>query len=100
MTVHADNGEKVSFRLYNKRNGEYSDVMETVTARQRVGSYKNPFVMTKAGDATGINEVCGATNDEGVTKRYALLGREGIRTRISIVRMSDGTVRKVVTAGK
>ena len=99
VTVHADSGEPVTFRLYDVLSGEYSDVSQCVSARQRVGSVSSPFRLTPSGIALGI----GSTSASGSTsaRSYDLHGREakgaGARSgRVTIVRMGDGTVRKVV----
>ncbi len=99
VTVHANRGELVSFRLYNELTGEYADVEQTVKAMQRVGSISAPFKMTSDAIALGISNVNSTSGS--AAKTYDLQGREtrqaaGQHSKISIVRMSDGTVRKVM----
>ena len=102
VTVHADNGELVSFRLHNELTDEYFDVDQTVQSQTRIGSVAAPLAMTAETVTVGINNVKGSQDGASV-KTYDLQGREVNRmtngshqSRINIVRMSDGSFRKVV----
>lgn len=94
ITVHGNNGEQVSFRLYNTKTGEYFDVAETVTSQQMLGTLKAPVALTAPAIVTGINNV--QHSALGVQQSYDLLGRKTDHAKLMIRRMADGTVRKVV----
>jgi hypothetical protein len=96
ITVHCKNGEQVSFRLHNEATGEYYDIDQTVKSRQRIGSLQQPLLFTSEQIqqvVTGISDVkTGATR----AQCYDLGGRRTVNSKVSIVRMANGTYRKVV----
>lgn len=95
ITVHTDGGEEVSFRLHNELTNEYFDIDQTVVSRMRIGSVKSPMMMTSNSVVTGI-----ATVERSVfnVESYDLNGRavDNNAKGITIHKMQDGTVRKVV----
>ena len=94
VTVHCNNGEAVSFKLYNTLTGEAFSIRETLRAQMRVGSVREPMLLHAAG-ATGIDGVGqGATEVEtyDLTGRRVAAGQRGITLR----RLSDGSYRKAV----
>lgn len=99
ITVHCKNGEQVSFRLHNEATGEYFDIDETVKSRQRIGSLQQPMKFTSAqaalSIATGISEI-NAANTNASQQGYDLGGRRTVNSKVSIMRMANGTYRKVV----
>ena len=105
ITVHADQGEKVSFRLYDKQTGNTFTIAEQVTATLMLGSLSAPLLLTAdMADATGIATHEAANSEAANCKYYDLNGRAIVEgdlqspTRyrgITIRRMADGTVRKI-----
>jgi len=93
ITVHCEAGETVSFKLYNKLTGTMEDIHETVKAQLRVGSYKSPYLLH--GTVTGISSV---ENGQSTNSSYDLTGRRSssMQHGVSLQRMSDGSVRKVL----
>ena len=94
ITVHCAAGEQVSFMLHNILTDETLSVLETVTAEMRIGSVKEPFVL-HTGTQTAISNVNGTTT---VDETFDVAGRRTNANQrgITIRRMADGTVRKVV----
>jgi hypothetical protein len=94
ITVHANNGEQVTFRLYNELTDEYLDVKETVKFQQMLGTISNPFALNVDQDITGISQttIDGKPSEES----YDLMGRKNPNTRLSIQRMANGKIRKIV----
>jgi hypothetical protein len=94
ITAHVNDGEQVSFVLYNEWTGDYLNVEQTFTARTRIGSVTAPIALT-TGTTTGISTATTATAAQEV---YDLQGRKvtgSQRNTINIVRMRDGSVRKI-----
>ncbi len=94
ITAHVNDGEQVSFVLYNEWTGDYLNVEQTFTARTRIGSVTAPIALT-TGTTTGISTATTATAAQEV---YDLQGRKvtgSQRNTIHIVRMRDGSVRKI-----
>lgn len=56
ITVAGEGGEEVSFRLYNKWNGQYSDVTTKLAFGDIAGSVKSPVTLS-APIVTGIDDV-------------------------------------------
>lgn len=56
ITVAGDGGEEVSFRLYNKWNGQYSDVNTKLAFTDLAGSVNAPVILN-APNVTGIDDV-------------------------------------------
>ncbi len=95
ITVHANQGEQVSFRLRNEVTGEQYDVDQTVRMQLMLGTLKAPFRLSSQGVATGINSV---HSSEFTVHSYDLGGRavKANDKGMTIQRRADGTVRKVV----
>ncbi|MBQ8127027.1 MAG: hypothetical protein IJ176_01355 [Prevotella sp.] len=98
VTVHADGGERVSFRLTDIRTGAQYAVDERVTVAQpRLGSLRRPVELHSAAATQGVGTV---QSSEFIVHSYDLLGRpvpESHRGAVTIQRTADGRVRKVVT---
>ena len=96
ITVHANGGEQISFKLRNETTGELFDIDQTVRMQQMLGSVKQPFGMTANADAaTGIQNV----NRELRTSDYYDLGGRRIDSNgkgILLLRANDGSVRKMM----
>jgi hypothetical protein len=93
ITVHGNTGEDVSFRLHNELTGEFFDVAETVKSQAMLGTLTAPVALTAPAITTGISRV---TNAEQQAESYDLLGRKTVNSKITLRRMADGTVRKVM----
>jgi len=97
ITVHANNGEQVSFRLRNELTGEMFDIDQTVPFGAMLGSLKAPVQLTSQAVVTGVNNVQCTMNN--VQEAFDLGGRAVKATTtkgLTIRRQADGTVRKVV----
>ena len=95
--VHANQGEQVTFVLHNEYTDEYVSIDQTLHAQTRVGSYDNPFAMTAGNEAQGIDSIQNSTFN--IQNSHDLQGRkvtDSSRQNINIVRMRDGSVRKVI----
>ena len=97
ITIHCDGGERVMFRLCHIATGRQYDITEMLTAQRRVGSLRNPVVFHSPGVASGIYNI---ENTSPMARPYAydLNGRkvDSQRKGVTIIRLSDGTVRKVM----
>ena len=95
ITVHANSGEQVSFKLYDELTDLLYDVEETVPMGTMLGTVRHPFQMTSIGVVTGIQTLRHAA-DAATT--YDLNGRRvgTAQKGVSLQRQADGTVRKVV----
>ena len=105
ITVHANSGEKISFKFYNTVTGQLFDGDQTVTMQAMLGTVKAPYKMSSQAAVTGITEIddlpiynlrFGSDGDQRLV--YDLNGRVVSRQYkgISIERSTDGTVRKTV----
>ena len=97
ITVHANQGEEISFRLRNELTGEQFDVDQTVRMQLMLGTLKAPYRLTSEGVATGVSNVQCTMNN--VQESFDLGGRAVNATTtkgLTIRRSSDGKVRKVV----
>ncbi|MBQ8127227.1 MAG: hypothetical protein IJ176_02375 [Prevotella sp.] len=97
ITVHANQGEEISFRLRNELTGEQYDVDQTVRMQLMLGTMKAPYRLTSEAVTTGVANVQGTMDN--VQERYDLGGRAVNATTtkgLTIQRGSDGKVRKVV----
>lgn len=87
ITVHADKGETISFRLYDELTGEMRMVNEQMPFADMAGTMKRPVKMT-LGESTGIDQT--------------LLDRSGIAVidgQLSIQGMSVASTAVVNTTG-
>lgn len=100
ITVHTNGGEQVSFKLYNTATGEYSDVDQTFKTKQRLGSLKEPVKLSSQAVVTGIEEIENGelTIDNSSEAIYNQNGvrQQQMRRGLNIVRMADGSVKKIV----
>ena len=97
ITVHANQGEEISFRLRNELTGEQFAVDQTVRMQLMLGTMKAPLQLTSAAVTTGVANVQGTMDN--VQDTYDLGGRVVNATTtkgLTIQRGSDGKVRKVV----
>lgn len=96
ITVHANMGEEVTFRVEDKWSGQQFDINETERAQLLRGSVKAPVHLTINGNgtATGIDSVGSSTR----TATYDVSGRQLNRAQrgVNIVRKQDGTMKKVL----
>ncbi|MBQ8713554.1 MAG: hypothetical protein IJ551_12150 [Prevotella sp.] len=95
ITVHANQGEQISFRLLNNLTGEMFDIDQTVRFGAMLGSMKAPFRMTSEAVVTGISSV---QSSDSTTQSYDLSGRK-VNTKqrgVNILHSTDGKVRKQV----
>ena len=104
ITVHAEAGEQVSFRLCNELTGELYDIDQTVRFGAMLGSMKAPFRMSSQAVVTGVKNI---ENGKLNIESYDLGGRRvnnsqssilnsQLKKGLTIQRRSDGSVRKVV----
>ena len=85
----------MTFRLHNELTDEYFDIDQTVVSRMRIGSVKAPMQLTSNSVVTGIATVGRSASN---VESYDLNGRavDGNAKGITIRKMQDGTVKKVV----
>ena len=96
ITVHANSGEMISFKLYDQTSGQYFDIDQTVRMQQMLGTVNKPFGMTtKADTTTGIQSM---DNVQCTMNNYDLGGRriDSNVKGIQLQRTSDGKVKKVI----
>ena len=73
ITVHANAGELVSFRLYDEETGWSSDVEERVVATQMLGTLRYPLQLT-ATESQGIAEIENKETENMRIEEYDLRG--------------------------
>lgn len=97
VTAHVDDGEQVSFVLYNEMTGTYANIDQSIKAKTRIGSVKAPMELTSEQITLGISSTTATTSAQAV---FDLQGRKVVGTpaagSINIVRMKDGSVRKIM----
>ena len=97
VTVHADGGERVSFRLTDLNSGAQYAVDERITVSQpRLGSLRQPVELHSAAATQGVGKVW---SEKCEVSTYDLLGRSADSSRknvITIQRSADGSVHKVI----
>lgn len=96
ITVHGNGGEQVTLKLYDNYTGEYYDIEQTVTSQTRLGSVSNPVQLSTTTVVTAITEIAADTDIQGTI--YDADGRQldNLQRGLNIVRLPDGTVRKVL----
>lgn len=72
ISVAGQNGDVVSFKLYNSETEDYTDIPEMMSYTLKKGSLASPVQIT-ATETTGINELPAADNEEGPA--YNLAGQ-------------------------
>ncbi len=95
ITVHANSGELISFKLYDQTSGQIFNIDQTVRMQQMLGSLKQPFSMTTNADATGIQTVYRKAT---ASDCYDLRGlRTGTNSKgVLLQRADDGSIRKMM----
>ena len=96
ITVHANSGEMISFKLYDQTSGQYFDIDQTVRMQQMLGTVKQPFALTTNADTTtGISTI---DNGQWTMDNFDLGGRrvDSHAKGIQLQRISDGKVKKVI----
>ena len=63
ISVAGQNGDVVSFKLYNSETGNYTDIPEKMSYTLKKGSLASPVQIT-ATETTGINELPAADNED------------------------------------
>jgi hypothetical protein len=98
ITVHAQQGEQITFRLRNEQTGELFDLDQTVPMSLKLGSLKSPLRLSSQAVVTGINDATRLNNNEQITNKcFDLQGRQSYKGKgIRLERQADGTVRKVL----
>lgn len=102
INVAGVGGETVTFKLYNKIDGTYSDLDNTLTYGGKVGSLKNPVELS--GNTTAIRTIsigdCEAnitiTNAAGTVVRTTVgtsISLEGLPRGMYIITVNDGARR-------
>ncbi len=102
INVAGTAGETVTFKLYNKMEGTYSDLDNTVTYGSKAGSLKNPVELLgrttairniSIGDSEGVITI---TNAAGTVVR-TVVGKsftlEGLPSGMYIITVNNGTAR-------
>lgn len=102
INVAGVGGETVTFKLYNKLEGTYSDLDNTLTYGGKAGSLKNPVALH--GGTTGIRSITigdskasiTITNAAGTVVRNAVdtsISLEGLPSGMYIITVNDGSHR-------
>ena len=97
ITVHAEQGEQVGFRLFDAATGEESLVEQTVPMQTMLGSLRQPLSLTKGRTVTtAIADAQAGAATTAAEAAYDLTGRrtDAQAKGITLLRMADGTVRK------
>lgn len=97
VTVHCNQGERISFRLCHKLSGRQYAIDQTVTSSGlRLGSLRQPLSFTSEEQTTAISEA--KPSAPRVVQTYDLTGRQ-VRSPhrgLVIQKLSDGTARRVI----
>ena len=102
INVAGVGGETVTFKLYNKLDGTYSDLDNTLTYGGKAGSLKNPIALH--GGTTGIRSISigdskasiTITNAAGTVVRNTVgtsISLEGLPSGMYIITVNDGSRR-------
>ena len=96
ITVHGQAGESITFKLYDDDTRDLCEINESVPFQSMLGTVRQPLKMQKG--KTIVTGVQGLSTDAAATESFDLSGRRisGSQRGISIQRLSDGSVRKVV----
>ena len=96
ITVHGQAGETITFKLYDDDTRDLCEINESVPFQSMLGTVRQPLKMQKG--KTIVTGVQGLSTDAAATESFDLSGRRisGSQRGISIQRLSDGSVRKVV----
>ncbi|MBR1791112.1 MAG: hypothetical protein IJ754_05100 [Bacteroidaceae bacterium] len=96
ITVHGQAGETITFKLYDDDTRDLCEINESVPFQSMLGTVRQPLKMQKG--KTIVTGVQGLGTGAAATESFDLSGRRisGSQRGISIQRLSDGSVRKVV----
>ena len=96
ISVYANSGETVSFRLCDELTGGIFDIDQTVKMRLMLGSIASPYLLSSTSQATGIGDIQHRATDTRQAA-YDLGGRQVTVGGKGVVmqRMADGSVRKL-----
>ncbi|MCR5818846.1 MAG: hypothetical protein K6F89_07110 [Prevotella sp.] len=94
ITIHGNNDEQVSFLLHNEMTDEFFELTETVKYQQMLGTVSSPIALTIDNAVTGISRV--ERNGLSKVESYDLIGRKNNNAKLTIRRMADGKMHKVV----
>ena len=96
ITVHGQAGETITFKLYDNDTRDLCEINESVPFQSMLGTVRQPLKMQKG--KTIVTGVQGLSTGAAATESFDLSGRRisGSQRGISIQRLSDGSVRKVV----
>lgn len=94
ITIHGNNDEQVSFLLHNEMTDEFFELTETVKYQQMLGTVSSPIALTIDNAVTGISRV--ERNGLSTVESYDLMGRKNNNAKLTIRRMADGKMHKVV----
>lgn len=94
ITVHGNSNEQVTFRLHNELTDEFFDINETMKFQQSAGSLTAPVALSMAAGTTGITQF--GNDGRPVGEAYDLMGRKNLNAKLTIQRMANGKMRKVV----
>ena len=96
ITVHGNPGETVTFKLYDTATRDLSEINGSVKFQTMLGTVREPLMMQKG--KVIVTDVQGLDTEAAPAATFDLSGRRisGSLRGINILRMADGTVRKVV----
>jgi hypothetical protein len=96
ITVHGQAGEAITFKLYDNDTRDLCEINESVPFQSMLGTVRQPLKMQKG--KTIVTGIQGLSTGAAATESFDLSGRRisGSQRGISIQRLSDGSVRKVV----
>ena len=95
-------GETVTFKLYNKMEGTYSDLDNTLTYGSKAGSLKNPVELLgrttairniSVGDSEGVITITNAAGTVVRTTVGTSFSLEGLPSGMYIITVNNGTAR-------
>lgn len=102
INVAGTAGETVTFKLYNKMEGTYSDLDNTVTYGSKAGSLKNPVELLgrttairniSIGDSEGVITIINAAGTVVRTTVGTSFSLEGLPSGMYIITVNNGTAR-------
>lgn len=102
INVAGTAGETVTFKLYNKMEGTYSDLDNTVTYGSKAGSLKNPVELLgrttairniSIGDSEGVITITNAAGTVVRTTVGTSFSLEGLPSGMYIITVNNGTAR-------
>lgn len=97
ITVHANSGEQVNFRLRNTQTAEVQVIDQVVAVQATLGTLQQPLVLTISGsESQGISTVASDAATETTEATFDLNGRRVSQAAKGVVirRTADGKVSK------